>query len=147
MLRRIDPGPSAPGVEARELDLETAWQAAVEDIVREHNALTDPRVADQRIGPAQRFALEVLRDPMIALPQGAVDADEALSVERNSTVRRALSEIAADVAAGRATRDEAATRIVGVVASFGLRPVEAPPLVDPITEDDVGVVCWMAVQA
>ncbi|MGH7722756.1 MAG: hypothetical protein ACRENL_08005 [Candidatus Dormibacteria bacterium] len=60
-------------------------------------------------------------------------------------MRRALSEIASDVAAGRTTPDDAATRIVGVVAGFGLRPVEAPPLVDPITEDDVGVVCWMAV--
>ena len=145
MLRRVDPGPSAPAVDLVQLDLEAAWQTAVEDIVREHNALTDPRAAEQRIGPAQRFALEVLRDPMIAMPAGAVEADEAMSVERSSTVRRALSEIAADVAAGRTTRDEAATRIVGVVASFGLRPVEAPPLVDPITEDDVGVVCWMAV--
>jgi hypothetical protein len=42
--------------------------------------------------------------------------------------------------------DIAATpRRDAVVESFGLQPVAAPPLLDPITEDDVGVVCWMAV--
>ena len=41
---------------------------------------------------AQRFALEVLRDPTVILPEGAELADEALSVERGTAVRRALNE-------------------------------------------------------
>ena len=32
-----------------------------------------------------------------------------------------------------------------VVADFGLRPVEPPPLPEKITAEDLGVVCWMAV--
>jgi len=40
---------------------------------------------------------------------------------------------------------EAAQRIVAAVQAFGLQPIEPPPPIEPIREDDVGVVCWMAV--
>ena len=45
------------------------------------------------------------------------------------------------------TPDEAAVAIVAVVETFGLQPVEAPPILRPITEDDLGVVCWMTALA
>ena len=146
MLRRINPGNSA-GVDpsASEVDLEAAWQAAVAEIVADHNRRADPRYAQERIGPAQRFAVDLLRDPTVGLPPGAAEADEALSVERSSSVRQALSEIRARLAESSISRDQAAQQIVEVVESFGLQPVEPPPLLDPITEDDVGVVCWMVV--
>jgi hypothetical protein len=35
--------------------------------------------------------------------------------------------------------------VVEVVDAFGLRAVEPPPPLEVITEDDLGVVCWMAV--
>jgi superfamily II DNA or RNA helicase len=146
MLRRINPG-SASAVDTPELtvDLEAAWQAAVRTIVAEHNRRADPRADEERIGPAQRFALDLLRDPTVLLPLGAADAEEALTVERSSTVRHALTEIRAAVVQGAISRDDAARQIIDVVESFGLQPVEAPPLLDPITDDDVGVVCWMIV--
>jgi hypothetical protein len=43
------------------------------------------------------------------------------------------------------SRDEAARRIVAVVADFGLQTIPPPPPLEPITEDEIGVVCWMAV--
>lgn len=145
ILRRIDPG-AAPAAELPPgFDLESAWVAAVASIVEEHNRLADPRAFEERIGPVQGFALEVLRDPTVALPPGAAAAEEALSVERSSTVRQALGEIRLGVREGAMSRDEAARRIIEVVASFGLQAVEPPPPLDPITEDDLGVVCWMAV--
>lgn len=146
MLRRINPGP-APGVELplEGVDLEAAWRAAVSGIVAEHNRRADPRADEERIGPAQRFALDLLRDPAVMLPVGAAEAEEALTVERSSTVRHALTEIRSHVVQGTISRDDAARQIVEVVESFGLQPVEPPPLLDPITEDDVGVVCWMVV--
>jgi superfamily II DNA or RNA helicase len=146
MLRRINPG-SAPAWQLPEpgFDLEVAWQAAVASIVDEHNRRADPRADEERIGPAQRFALDLLRDPAVHLPQGAAEAEEALTVERSSTVRHALTDIRSRVTQGTISRDEAAREIVEVVESFGLQPVEAPPLLEPITDDDVGVVCWMAV--
>ncbi|MGH2703705.1 MAG: hypothetical protein ACRDJ4_01000 [Actinomycetota bacterium] len=93
----------------------------------------------------QRFAIDLLRDPAVTLPAGAAAAEEALSVGRSSAVRQALSEIRTMVADGRISRNEAAERIVKVVEEFGLQTVEPPPPLEPITEEDVGVVCWMAV--
>jgi len=146
MLRRINPGP-AVGVDlpVAGVDLEAAWQAAVTSIVAEHNRRADPRADEERIGPAQRFAIDLLRDPAVLLPPGAGAAEEALTVERSSTVRHALTEVRSLVVQGTISRDDAARQIVGVVESFGLQPVEPPPLLDSIEEADVGVVCWMMV--
>ena len=142
MLRRIDPAGSEEA-DAGGLDLESAWGLAASSIVEEHNGRADPR--RERIGPAQRSALEVLRDPAVALPRGAERAVEALSVERSSAVRKGLNQIRNDLEEERISRDEAARRIVDVVEAFGLQPVpvEEPPR--EIDVDDLGVVCWMAV--
>lgn len=144
ILRRIDPHGGEPS-ELEGVDLETAWQAAAADIVDAHNKRADLRAIQEQIGPKQRWALEVLRDPAVALPYGADLADEALAVERSSAVRRALGEVQDRVLEAMISRDEAAAEIVRVVEEFGLQPVEARPLPDKITVDDLGVVCWMAV--
>ncbi len=144
MLRRIDPQGSALA-DVEGIDVEGAWQAAAADIVEEHNQRADPRAGREAIGPAQRWALELLRDPTVLLPEGADRADEALQVARSSSVRRALNEIRAAVAEERMSRNEAASRVVALVDELGLQPVplgEPPP---PITDDDLGVVCWMAI--
>lgn len=147
MLRRIRPG-TAPGLAPVDgaLDLEAAWAPAVASIVDEHNRRADPRADAERIGPAQRFALDLLRDPAVTLPPGAGAADEALGVERSSSVRQALAEIRRLLVEGEISRDDGARRVVDVVKDFGLQPVEPPPPLSRITEDDVGVVCWMAVR-
>ena len=148
MLRRINPGPAQPAdpdPAVLGLDLEAAWRAAASGIVAEHNRRADPRADEERIGPAQRFALDLLRDPAVMLPPGATEAEAALSVERGSNVRQALNEIRASVAEGEISRDEAARRVVGIVESFGLQAVEPGPALEPIDESDIGVVCWMAV--
>ncbi len=146
MLQRIDPGP-APGIDLAEtdIDLEGAWEVAVESIVAEHNRRADPRSAEESIGPLQRFALELLRDPEVPLHTGMDEADAALSVERGSGVRRRLAEIRAEVVKAEISRSDAAKRIIGVVDEYGLREVEAPQAIEPITADAVGVVCWMHV--
>ena len=72
-------------------------------------------------------------------------ADEALSVERSSAVRRAIGEIQDRVLAAQISRDEAAQEIVRVVDDFGLQPIESQALPEKITAEQLGVVCWMAV--
>jgi len=62
-------------------------------------------------------------------------------------VRRALGSIETDVREGALTLDDAASRIVGVVAEFGLRAVAAPPVAPKLDAAQLGVVCWMAVLA
>jgi len=90
MLRRIDPTGAHALDTAGEVDLEAAWQRAADDIVAAHNARVDVRAEQEAIGPRQRWAFEVLRDPGVAYAPGAEDAEEALSVGRSSTVRKAL---------------------------------------------------------
>jgi superfamily II DNA/RNA helicase len=142
MLRRIDPGGSEEA-DAAELDLEAAWQLAASSIVEDHNArATAP---PERIGPAQRFALDILRDPAVVLPEGAARAAEALAVQRGAAVRRALNEVKAELEQERVSRDEAAKRVVGVVETYGLQPVPVEPRPAKVDVDDLGVVCWMGV--
>lgn len=144
MLRRIDPEGGLP-CEVDGLDLEGAWSTAAASIVAEHNSRSDPRAAQDAIGPAQRFALELLRDPTVILPEGAERAADALAVERSSTVRRELNGIAAEVRELRMTRNEAARRVVELVDNVGLQAVDVGDVPPEITEEDLGVVCWMAV--
>lgn len=144
ILRRIDPqGSEAGSVEG--LDLEAAWERASRDIVAAHNERTDLRGAQEAIGPKQRWALDVLRDPGVALPAGADLASDALGVERSSAVGNALSDVLKRAENGALTPDQAAAEIVGVVEEFGLRPIDPPPLPEKIGVEDLGVVCWMAV--
>jgi superfamily II DNA or RNA helicase len=147
ILRRIDPAGGEP-VEPEGVDLEGAWEKAAADIVAAHNGRVDVRAAQEQIGPRQRWALELLRDPSVNVPIGGKDldeADESLSVERSSSVRRTLRQVQDRLEASEISRDAAAAEIVRVVADFGLRPVEPPPHPQKIDPDDLGVVCWMAV--
>ncbi|MGI8535537.1 MAG: hypothetical protein ACR2K2_03385 [Mycobacteriales bacterium] len=81
----------------------------------------------------------------MALPSGADEADELLAVPRDAAVRSALTELQRGVSERRLSRDQAAEGIVAVVREFGLTPVPPPPVLTPITENDVGVVCWLRV--
>jgi hypothetical protein len=141
ILRRIDPTDLQQD-ELAGVDIEGAWRRAVEDIVRVHNERADPRETAAAIGPAQRWALALLRDPAVILPEGAEDAAAVLEVERSGAVRRALNEIRAELNEKRLVANDAAARVVKLVQRLGLRPVEHV-LPVPIDEDDVGVVCWL----
>ena len=46
---------------------------------------------------------------------------------------------------GDITRSGTAKRIVDIARLFGLRKVALPEEGEPITAEDVGVVCWMGV--
>lgn len=144
ILRRIDPG-NAPDVDQPVVDLEGAWQTAVESILAEHNERASSSGDPASVGPIQRWALELLRNPKALLPEGAETAYKALSADRSRTVRTALSAIRRDLNAESISPTVAAARIVEVVQSFGLREVEPPEALSEMTEQDVGVVCWLAV--
>lgn len=143
MLRAINPGTS--GEHAAPSDLEEAWHRAVADIIHEHNRRADPALREDRLPPSQRFALGLLRDPSVALPTKAEEADDLLTVPRGSAVRAALSDIQRRLAARELSRDQAAEEVVNLVGEYGLTPFEPPPPLAPITEEDVGVVCWMQI--
>lgn len=147
ILRRIVPG-DAPGLEEPRADLEIAWRAAAASVVREHNALADAGSGDESLGPKQAWALDLLRDPDVPLPEKTgEDAAVALAVGRGAIVRRALGDIRRCVESKEISRAEAARRVVELVQQEGLRPVDPPDPVERITERDLGVVCWIEVLA
>ena len=142
---RVDDPSGTDPASIEEVDLEAAWARASADIVERHNERSDPRRAREAIGPAQRFAIELLRDPSVLLPEGAERAEQALSVERSSAVRRELNEIRSASENEAITRNRAAELIVELVERLGLQPVTLDDLPEPIEVDDLGVVCWLAV--
>lgn len=144
ILRRINPG-NAPNAELPSIDLEAAWHKAEASILEEHNPMATASGDPVAIGPIQRWALEVLRNPLALLPENAEDAYQALSVDRSRTVRTALGAIRRDLNNQTITPTAAATRIVEVVKTYGLREVEPPKPLPAITENDIEVVCWLAV--
>lgn len=148
MLRLIDPqdrpGCPVPG----DMDLEHLFAQAAADICAEHNALLDPEARAAALPASQRWAQGILRSPDAA----PVDdeerysaADQALTAGRNNLVRRDLSDLRRQYADGVMNLVDCAQRIVEVVEHYGLRPVDPPELTQPITEDDLGVVCYQIV--
>ena len=146
-LRRIAPG-NTVGLDALppEVDLEGAWKRAAASIVEEHNRLAAESREEAAVGPRQQWAIAVLRDPGTGLSGPEVGrAVRALGVGRSQQVRRELGRIEKELAAKEISMSGAAGRILELVASEGLRPVPPPKPLEPISgEEDLGVVCWMA---
>ena len=145
MLRLIDPQgqPGRPIPDG--IDLERLFSVAAADICAAHNALLDPAMRFAALPASQRWALDVLRAPDAPAGDEYDDADQALSVGRNNLVRRELSELRREHEIGGMSVADCARRIVDVVGRFGLRPVRASEVPEPISEDDVGVVCYQVV--
>ena len=129
MLRRIDPEGGEPA-DVDGVDLEGAWAVAAASIVEAHNARADPRAAQDAIGPAQRCALDVLRDPTVTCPRaptrrrgagGRAKLDRATSAERDR--RRG--------ARGAHLPQRGRPPVVELVERVGLQPVavgDVPPV-------------------
>ena len=148
MLRLIDPK-DRPGCPVPDdLDLERLFAAAAADICAEHNALLDPEAGAASLPASQRWAQDILRSPD-AVPAGEEEqydaADQALSAGRNNLVRRELSDLRRQHAAGETSPLDCARQIVEVVERYGLRPVDPPEPLQPITEEDLAVVCYQVV--
>ncbi|MDE2767019.1 MAG: helicase-related protein [Acidobacteriota bacterium] len=145
MLRLIDPGDQFGHPIPEGLDLERLFSLAADDICEAHNALLDPEKRAAALPASQRWALDVLRSPDAPGGREFDEADQALSVGRNNLVRRQLSTLRRDCESGGMSVPDCARRITDIVNQFGLRPVPIPQAPDPITEDDLGVVCYQVV--
>ena len=145
MLRLIDPGEQLGCPVPDGLDLERLFALAAADICAAHNALLDPDKRAAALPASQRWALDVLRSPDAPAGREYDEGDQALSAGRNNLVRRELSALRRRYEAGGMSVTDCARRIIDVVAQFGLRPVPLPPAPEPISEDDLGVVCYQVV--
>ena len=145
MLRLIDPQDQPAARIPDDLDLEYLFTVAAADICATHNALLDPLTRFASLPASQRWSLDILRSPDAPSGDEYDESDQALSVGRNNLVLRALSALRRDYTSGGMSLTDCARGIVEVVERFGLRPVAPAEAPDPITEDDLGVVCYQVV--
>ena len=119
-----------------------AWACARRDVFDEWQFATDPANLQPKVRPALRAAAGHLRKfPPPGLTQeeidrviDAVEAPWGIRIEKQ--IREALA--AADGA-------DASRRIVETVRQLGLEPFRAPEPLPPIEEEDVRLICWLAV--
>ena len=145
MLRLIDPQGQPGCTVPASLNLEGLFSIAAADICKAHNALIDPGQRFGALPASQRWALDILRSPDAPAGDEYDASDQALSVGRNNPVRRELSKLRQVYADRNVTVPDCARRIVDIVSQYGLRPVQVPEAPEPITEDDLGVVCYQVV--
>ena len=143
ILRRINPG-QASGVSDPPIDLEAAWSAVAASIMQEHNDDAG-HLAGRSLGSTQQWAREVLDHPDVSSIAAARAAYEALEIERGSQIRRALGNIRREHDRESTNPTEAARQIIDLIEFYGLRDIDTSAPAPEITEDDIGVVCWMAV--
>jgi superfamily II DNA or RNA helicase len=149
LLRRIDPSELEVVEEPDADQLDAAWQIAAADIVRAHNARLAAQALQISVGPVQAWARKQLASDQISesLILAADNAYEALAVERSMAVRKELKAVRADHELTLIGDSEAIQRIVTIIEKYSLRPVNTheADVSRAITEDDLGVVCWMSV--
>ena len=143
ILRRINPG-RAPGVANPPIDLEAAWLAAADSVIQEHNDDAS-HLAGRSLGPTQQWAREVLDHPDVSSLPAARTAYDALEIERGSQIRQALGSIRRELDRETTGPTEGARQIIDLVEFYGLHDIDPPVPPPEITEEDIGVVCWMAV--
>lgn len=144
MLRRINPG-QAPGVINPPVNLDKAWSLAASSILGERKQEAELAADDRSLGANQKWARALLGDADVSTPLNSSKAFAALGVERGSQIRKALGSIKRDLKDKAIDPSQAAQKIVDVVDFYGLRSVAPSPPLPQLTEEDIGVVCWMAV--
>ena len=119
-----------------------AWEIARADVVEKWNFLADKANLEPKLPPELDRAAEVLRSHA---PPGLTqkELDDALDTICAPHPERTIRTFRV----ARKSRDdpgEQAEAILGVVKELGLQPYAAPEPLPEITEDDVYLVCWLA---
>ena len=120
-----------------------AWPVAVSDVLEKWNHLADKANLEPRLPPALARAADIVRDHAPdRLTQEEIDrAVDTLSApypERTIRTLRFAMHGSTDPA-------EQAELILGVIRDLGLEPYIPPEPLPEITEDDIHLVCWLAV--
>jgi hypothetical protein len=122
----------------------SAWQAARRHIFDEWTFATDPANLQPRVRPSLRAAADHLRRyPPPGTTQEELDRlTEAIEAPWGQRIERQI-RLAMESAEGTA----ASAAIAETVKRLGLEPFQAPAPLPPIQEEDIRLICWLAVDA
>jgi hypothetical protein len=121
-----------------------AWTRARKEIFDEWMFATDPANLQPRVRPALRAAANHIRKfPPPGMVQEKVDqlvesVEAPWGVRYEKQIREAMES---------ANGAAASTAIAETVRRLGLEPFNAPEPLPPIEEQDIRLICWMAVDA
>jgi superfamily II DNA or RNA helicase len=122
-----------------------AWRLAVEDIVEQWNAASDPLALAPEVPKVMRDAAELVRaTPPAGWTREQTDAlVDRLEDAYPERIQRQIRE------AMRSADDpiEQATAVAVRVDELGLEPSPPPEPLPVITSDDVHLVCWLAIDS
>ena len=121
-----------------------AWETARADIFRQWQEQTDPLNVQPDIRKLFREVGQHLREhPPDDVTQDELQQTvEAVEAPWGRRYERELREIYEDESLGPI---ETSQRLIEKVDDLGLQPFEAPDPLPPIEEDEVKLICWMAV--
>ncbi len=121
-----------------------AWQRARRDIFEEWMFATDPANLQPRVRPAMKAAADHIRKyPPPGLTQQEIDQlIECIEAPWPARIERQIRECLDD-----RKGVEASAAIAEKVKELGLEPFRPPRPLPLIEEDEVRLVCWLAVQA
>jgi hypothetical protein len=119
-----------------------AWVLARKDVFDEWMFATDPANLQPKVRPALRAAANHLRKfPPLGITQEEVDrlvesVEAPWGIRYEKQIREAMES---------ASGAEASAAIAETVHRLGLEPFKAPEPLPPIEEQDVRLICWVAV--
>jgi hypothetical protein len=122
------------------------WQVALDDIVAECAALSDPATLQPRVRPLNRQVAAFLR----AQPPRALSLERlglALDVLESEWSRREEALLREQFRDRSGSPAAHRLRLVEWVLGTGLEPARPPAPLPPIRAEEVRLVCWMAIAA
>ena len=120
----------------------SAWEKARQDIFEEWEFATDPKNLQPKVRPSLRKAADHVRKyPPPDMAQEEIDRlIESIEAPWGVRIERQIRE-----AMEPETGVAASSAIAETVKRLGLEPFQAPDPLPPIEEQDVKLICWLAV--
>jgi hypothetical protein len=121
-----------------------AWQEARRDIYEEWTYATDPANLQPRVRPTLKTAANQLRKfpPPGVTQEDLISLVESLEAPWGVRIEKVIREAMEGL-----TGQAASASIADKVKLLGLQPYRAPDPLPPIEEDEVSLICWLAVDS
>jgi uncharacterized protein (DUF1778 family) len=121
----------------------TAWQQAVSSIETEWNRAADPANLTPSVPAAMHRAAELVRDHR-PTDMSIEDADRLVDALQAPYPERVVRSIRAALGSADDPQEQVRT-IAAYARDLGLQPSPPPEPLPEITDDDIHLVCWLAI--